>query len=267
MEDKKKTNLALLDEPFYEDEYEHRLSQCGTTKEGKIWAQSLTYVQARAIMRRFDEVCGKECWQVSYREVVVGQGLKGFIGKISVKINGEWISKEDGSDISDIEEFKGGISGALKRAAVPWGVGALLYGLDSDFATIVDRGTKNSRQGKTKDGTVFYWLPPKLPKWAVKQVKEEKPKDPSPAAEPEKTAFDEQPTTIATKMSEPGEYIIKVGTPGGPIRDKRVADIKEADKVAASLANMIEAFKKNKKTVDPGFSEALEMIEKHFKLR
>ena len=46
---------------------------------------------------------------------------------LSVKTEDGWISKEDGADDTAIESTKGGISDALKRAAVKWGMGRDLY--------------------------------------------------------------------------------------------------------------------------------------------
>jgi hypothetical protein len=261
-------DFKALAEPFFEDEYEHRLSQAGTTKEGKIWAQSLTYVQARAIMNRLDDIVGPQNWQVKYEH-----NDRGVMCSLSVKCGDEWITKCDGSDYSDIEAFKGGISGALKRAAVLFGPGRLLYDLDAGFATIVERGTKGARQGKTKDGQTFYWLPPALPKWAVKQVKEEAPKEPTKPAPKAKTAFDAAPKTIQTLVKDQaavaaaGDHLIEVGTPGGPIRGKYVKDLTNAPEIHKSLNNMIKSFSAQGKTVDAGFKTALEKIELHFALK
>ena len=41
--------------------------------------------------------------------------------------DGEWIGKSDGADDSNIEAAKGGLSAALKRAAVQWGIARYLY--------------------------------------------------------------------------------------------------------------------------------------------
>jgi hypothetical protein len=53
----------------------------------------------------------------------------GVIASIAIKHpeSGEWVEKQDGSGASDMEPFKGGISGALKRAATAWGIGRELY--------------------------------------------------------------------------------------------------------------------------------------------
>ena len=40
----------------------------------------------------------------------------------------EWVWRTDGAPTTDIEALKGGISGAIKRVAVQFGMGAYLYG-------------------------------------------------------------------------------------------------------------------------------------------
>ena len=49
-----------------------------------------------------------------------------YAGLLELK-DGEWITKSDGADDSNIEGAKGGISDALKRAAVLFGIGRYLY--------------------------------------------------------------------------------------------------------------------------------------------
>src|SRR5690606_17516766 len=45
-----------------------------------------------------------------------------------------------GAGNTDVEADKGGISDAFKRAAVKWGVGRYLYGVESPWVKIVKRG-------------------------------------------------------------------------------------------------------------------------------
>jgi hypothetical protein len=65
---------------------------------------------------------------VRYTPAQVGNE-HGVIASIAIKNpeTGEWVEKQDGSGASDMEPFKGGISGALKRAATAWGIGRELY--------------------------------------------------------------------------------------------------------------------------------------------
>lgn len=156
-------NLKDLTVPFPENEVEWRIGQTGIKGNKQIWAMCLAYVTARAIMDRLDEVVGPENWKAEYSFV----SDKGVICRLSIKCGTEWVTKEDGAEQTDVESFKGGISGALKRAAVLWGIGRYLYGLESGFAQICDIENKDAYFAKMKDGTPFRWLPPALPKWAL----------------------------------------------------------------------------------------------------
>lgn len=162
------SNLKALTLPFPEEEIEWRIGQCGKKGNGQIWAMCLAYVQARAIMNRLDEVAGPGGWRVSYRLIPKADGIDaGVIAQLAIKVGDEWVMKEDGAEQTDIESFKGGLSSALKRAGSAWGIGRYLYGLDSGFAQIVQSGTNGARWAKTKDGAEFYWVPPRLPQWAL----------------------------------------------------------------------------------------------------
>lgn len=154
-------NLNALKEPFKESDIEWRVGQAGSTN-GKPWAMVLAYISARAVQDRLDQVIGAENWKVEYRFLD-----KAVVASLAIKINEEWVAKEDVSEFTEIEPIKGGVSGALKRAASLWGVGRYLYDLTENFAKVVEKGTKDSKYAKTKDGTVFYWIPPSLPVWAL----------------------------------------------------------------------------------------------------
>lgn len=84
--------------------------------------QQLAYVDARDVMKRLDDVVGTENWQDKYIAVDGG-----FVCELSLRIDGEWITKSNGANNTKVEAVKGGISGALKRAAVNFGVGRYLY--------------------------------------------------------------------------------------------------------------------------------------------
>lgn len=115
-------DFIKLAAPFQDDELEWRPQNI--RRDGTA-ASALVYVTARAIMERLDSVVKPENWQDSYE--IVGGNVK---CKLSIRINDEWISKEDAADMTDIEAIKGGFSGALKRAAVKWGIGRYLYNAD-----------------------------------------------------------------------------------------------------------------------------------------
>ncbi len=154
-------NLEDLKKPFPEEDLEWRVQSAGQ-KDGKVWARVLTYITNRAIMERLDSVVGAGNWKNEYREWMKDSILCG----LSIKIDGEWTTKWDGADSTDIEATKGGLSGAMKRAGVQWGIGRYLYELDAGYAEITDKGNYY-QAGKDGKYPAFRWNPPKLPKWAL----------------------------------------------------------------------------------------------------
>ena len=115
--------IEILNKPLSADEIEWKVisAKGGTTTIAP-------YIDARAVMNRLDAAFGPFGWQVRYAPAQVGNE-HGVIASIAIKNpeTGEWVEKQDGSGASDMEPFKGGISGALKRAATAWGIGRELY--------------------------------------------------------------------------------------------------------------------------------------------
>jgi hypothetical protein len=103
-------------------------------------ALALAYIDARDVMNRLDEVCGPGGWQDRY-EV---HGAK-TLCYLSVRIDGEWVTKADGAGDTDVEAEKGSISDAFKRAAVKWGIGRYLYDLDAPWVGCESRQGGNGK--------------------------------------------------------------------------------------------------------------------------
>jgi hypothetical protein len=97
------------------------------TKDGSK-AMALAYIDARDVMERLDAVCGPGNWQDRYEF----SGSR-TICYLSIKIDGEWVTKADGAGDTAVEAEKGAISDAFKRAAVKWGIGRYLYALDAPW--------------------------------------------------------------------------------------------------------------------------------------
>lgn len=93
-------------------------------------ALALAYLDARDVMDRLDKVCGPANWQTRYIETARGRVLC----EIGIRIGDDWVWKSDGAGDTAVEGEKGGISDALKRAAVQWGIGRYLYRLDAVWA-------------------------------------------------------------------------------------------------------------------------------------
>lgn len=117
--------------PFPPNEIEWRI---GSTNSDKSKGLALAYLTARHIMDRLDETVGGTNWQDRYEF----HGAR-TVCYLSVRLDGEWITKADGAGDSDVEAEKGAISDALKRAAVKFGIGRYLYDLGNTWVELDDK--------------------------------------------------------------------------------------------------------------------------------
>lgn len=161
------TNELL--EPFDPFDIEWRVQQAGESN-GKKWALVLAYVTNRAIMERLDSVFGVGGWQNEYQFMPDGGvvcGLKCLIlNPVTEKV--EWIVKYDGADKTAIEATKGGLSSAMKRAGVQWGIGRYLYRLDTTFVNLKPGRPENDNQIHAYvDKAHYHFDRPKLPSFAL----------------------------------------------------------------------------------------------------
>ena len=122
-------------------------------------ALALAYLDARDVMDRLDDVCGPENWQSRYVETARGRVLC----EIGIRIGDDWVWKSDGAGDTAVEGEKGGISDALKRAAVQWGIGRYLYRLDAVWCPCetYERGGKKVWSKWTADPWDFVRSKPK----------------------------------------------------------------------------------------------------------
>ena len=159
---------TTLRAPFPADDIEWRVARSGVGQGGKVWAQVLAYITNRAVMDRLDDVFGPANWRNEY---TTGPG-GGITCGLSVRLGDEWVTKWDGAEETDVEKIKGGLSAAMKRAAVQWGIGRYLYDLPDGWAQISDNGEHRDR-AKQKGGAdvPFRWDPPKLPAWALPKAR------------------------------------------------------------------------------------------------
>lgn len=137
-------------------------------RNGTHSAMALAYIDARDVMDRLDEVCGPENWQTQYSETAAGRVLC----SIGIRFGDEWIWKTDGAGNTAVEGEKGGISDALKRAAVSWGIGRYLYRLSSPWVEC----TVNPKNGAWKAWVGDPWA-------KVKVVGYQQPEAPKPDPE------------------------------------------------------------------------------------
>lgn len=160
--------------PFPESAIEWRVGRMGWSSTGP-WLFALAYITSRHVMQRLDETVGPENWRASFREV-----SGGFLCRLEIRVNDEWLVREDGADKTDVEAIKGGVSDSLKRAAVHYGIGRYLYDLTESFADVAETKQKGWRYHKdAKTGKEVWWQPPRLPREFLppmaKQPKAEEP--------------------------------------------------------------------------------------------
>jgi len=141
--------IKLLAAPFDAKAISWRV---GAMKKDKTAAIALAYLNSRDVMERLDDACGVSGWQCRYP----------FEGccEISVLIDGQWITKTNGADQTNIEGVKGQYSGAFKRAAVLWGIGRYLYDVPNVWMPVNDY--------KQFEKTTIAELNNKLTSWQTK---------------------------------------------------------------------------------------------------
>jgi hypothetical protein len=188
-------NLEDLKKPFSAKDIEWRVQQSGKKQDGEIWAMCLAYVTNRAIMDRLDAVCGPENWKNDFIPAPEGGVLCG----LSIKLGDDWVTKWDGASNTDIESVKGGLSNAMKRSAVQWGIGRYLYDLDVGWANIDEKGRFSA---KTKDNTWFKWNPPQLPAWALPDGEKPEQKKPAPPAQKTLAEWEKEATAVCVNPKE-----------------------------------------------------------------
>ena len=131
------TALAM---PFAPEDLEWRLQRTFESR-GDTMGVAVPNVTNRAIQSRLDEVVGLNNWHNDYKPWH-GTGKKDSqICGISIFFEDRgWITKWDGAEDTDIEPIKGGLSDSMKRAAVQWGIGRVLYNMDVVFVDVEQRG-------------------------------------------------------------------------------------------------------------------------------
>lgn len=162
-------DFKVLAAPFDPADLDWRVGQ--KSKDGRK-ATVLAYVTSRAVQARLDAVVGPDRWRDSYVPLHEGGKVVGFLATLEIQVApGEWVGKSDASDTSDIEAIKGGVSGALKRVAVKWGIGRYLYDLDTRYLPIHEGygadGDIYCPLGEGGKGSPGHVKRPVLPLWAL----------------------------------------------------------------------------------------------------
>lgn len=131
--------FAALKQPFAPEDLEWRLQH---VKKEEPYGIAVPYVTNRAIQNRLDDVVGPGNWYNEYKPWhSSGEKASQLCGiSIYFEETQRWVTKWDGAEDSDIEPVKGGLSDSMKRAAVQWGIGRILYEMDAVFVDVEQRG-------------------------------------------------------------------------------------------------------------------------------
>ena len=129
---------AALAQPFAPEDLEWRIQQA---YENSMRGIAVPYVTNRAIQTRLDDIVGPENWYNDYKPWHSANKKESQLCGIAIYFEGRgWITKWDGAEDSDIEPVKGGLSDSMKRAAVQWGIGRVLYSLDTVWVDVEKKG-------------------------------------------------------------------------------------------------------------------------------
>jgi hypothetical protein len=127
--------IKRLREPFAFKDVEWKIQ---VTTQDKARGMAVAYIDSRAIQNRLDEVIGTFNWRNQFMPWQNNAQLCGL--SIYDSDRGEWVTKYDGAENTDIEPIKGGLSDSFKRAACVWGIGRYLYEIDGIWVEVEQRG-------------------------------------------------------------------------------------------------------------------------------
>lgn len=130
---------AGLSKPFAPEDLEWRIQ---VTSKDKTSGLAVPYVTNRAIQDRLDDVVGPENWHNEFKSWHGNGKREAQICGISIYFEGRgFITKWDGAEDTDVEPIKGGLSDSMKRAAVQWGIGRVLYKMNPIWVGIEQKGS------------------------------------------------------------------------------------------------------------------------------
>ena len=165
-------DLKKLAKKFPEEDIEWRIQQNGKGSKG-YWALVIPYITNRAIMQRLDDAVGPGNWKNEFKATPCNTGYQ---CGISIKINNEWVTRWDGSEVvgaGNIDKVKSTMSAAMKRTGVQWGIGRYLYQFEVGFAIVKDCDSRYKvepgftfHENKKKQEK-FQWKPPAVEAWAL----------------------------------------------------------------------------------------------------
>lgn len=161
-----KSMLLALKQPFDTRFLKVRI---GARTKDKSKGIALFYLDSREVQKRLDEVCRIDGWRSEMQET-----SEGVLCTISIRMpNGEWVSRTDGGEKSQVAPFKGACSDALKRAAAQFGIGRYLYYVPNSWHSLLNDGKIFADIDSVRDSLPEWALPSKqIQDWEEIAIKE-----------------------------------------------------------------------------------------------
>lgn len=240
--------MEKLQAPFPEKDISWRVQSCGVGQNGKVWCRVLAYLDARAVQERLTATLGIDGWKTEVRR----EG-DAFLCTLSIRIthedgSTEWISRTDGSDVTDVEPVKGAISSAFKRASALFGVGTFLYKIGESFGEVREDG---EFYGKTKTGQSFRWNAPKI-NFDISEKKDDRQVKP---LETNKETIVSNPNT-GLKISIVPEEVETTGT----AKESKLSPIEQGQQIVSEIGKIVTSTFKNKPVFGEPEKESLRNI-------
>ena len=211
------------------------------------YATILAYKDARVDMNRLDSVCGAN-WQKEFR-YIESKGI--LFCRVGIKIDNEWIWREDLGTESFSDKEKGQASDAFKRACFNWGIGRELYDypviqvkLNSNEFTSDGQKAKQTWNLKLKD-----WV------WAAEfddkgRIKKLTAKDDKGSLRYDSTSTQNAPTIPSTTSQAPASNTSTgTTTPAPAATDKKWLNVLDSGKnFTAEWSNIVKAINEKRIT-------------------
>jgi hypothetical protein len=177
-----------LIKPFAPTEIKFRVGRAMMQRDASgapyVFCEVFPYVDTRAVMERLDEACGFGGWEeiqpspINFKEYKKGYGNNpdkeyekfGFISGLRIKCKEGSVEFFDGSDETDTEAFKGGLSNSFKRVCSKAGIGRYLYKIKGllAYTSMNQNEYPNKAKLRSDSSDVYYsWMEPQLPIWAL----------------------------------------------------------------------------------------------------
>jgi hypothetical protein len=242
-----------LQKPFEMLEISWLVQRSGRANGGKVWALVAPYIKSDAIEDRLDDSVGPENWKVEKYEPGANGGLQ---CGLSIRVDGEWVTKWDGADNTNVESIKGGMTDAFKRAARKWGIGRYLKKVKADFAICLEGKRDGAYVSYFKENgknIYFSFTPPILPDFCHPKPEDREPVD------------DDKDWTKAETWKQEAESWGEAAKQAEQQERQQGGEEKEQERLQEHIATMIHEMREKKTRLENNRAAFLEISKRFLK--